>query len=258
MIKAVFFDVDGTLISFKTKMMPQSAADAIAKLQQKGILCVVATGRQLGVLEQLPVGVIPFDGYLTLNGQMMHDREKKLIMGVPLSGRVKEFLIERFNDHTYPAMFVEEKDVYVNYISDHVEAVSRWLASENPKVREYRGDDIYQVNAYLRPHEECLLDPIKDDCILTRWHFGGMDVIGKGGGKVVGIRKYLEMNGILPEEIMAFGDGENDMEMLQLAGVGVAMGDGQTCAKEVADYVTADVDDDGIAKALKYFGLIEY
>lgn len=257
MIKAVFFDVDGTLQSFQTKTIPQSARDAIAKLQVKGIQCIVATGRQLGVMETLPVGDIPFDGYLTLNGQMMHDREKNLIMGVPLSGKVKEFLVDRFNDHTYPAMFVEEREVYVNYISDHVEAVSRWLGSENPKVRAYEGAEIYQVNAYLRPEEECFLDPIREDAILTRWHFGGMDVIGKGGGKVVGIRKYLEMNDILPEEIIAFGDAENDIEMIAFAGIGVAMGNAKDCVKECADYVTADVDDDGILKALQHFGLIE-
>ena len=81
--------------------------------------------------------------------------------------------------------------------------------------------------------------------------------LGKGGGKVVGIRKYLEMNDILPEEIIAFGDAENDMEMIAFAGIGVAMGNAKDCVKECADYVTADVDDDGILKALQHFGLIE-
>ena len=256
MIKAAFFDIDGTLQSFVTKQMPQSARNAIAKLQEKGIRCIVATGRQLGVLEKLSVGDIPFDAYLTLNGQMLHDREKNLLHGVPITGKARDYLLQCFAEHTFPAMLVEEREVYVNYIDGHVESVSRWLASPNPNVRDYRGEPIYQVNAYLTPGNEHFLDPISNDCEFSRWHYGGMDVIAKGGGKVAGIRRYLEANGIAPEEIIAFGDGENDLEMLQFAGIGVAMGNAEEAVKAAADYITADIDDDGIAKALKYFELI--
>jgi len=64
------------------------------------------------------------------------------------------------------------------------------------------------------------------------------------------------MNGLKPEEIIAFGDGENDIEMLSFAGIGVCMGNGVEGAKKTADYITADIDDGGIAKALMHFGLI--
>ena len=60
----------------------------------------------------------------------------------------------------------------------------------------------------------------------------------------------------MPEEIIAFGDGENDIGMLQLAGIGVAMGNAEEVVKQNADYITADIDDDGIEKALRHFGLI--
>ena len=63
-------------------------------------------------------------------------------------------------------------------------------------------------------------------------------------------------HGIRQEEMIAFGDGENDMEMLQFAGIGVAMGNAEAEVKALADYVTADIDDDGIWKACKHFGLI--
>ena len=56
---------------------------------------------------------------------------------------------------------------------------------------------------------------------------------------------------------MAFGDGENDIEMLRFVGVGVAMGNGGDAVKAAADYVTDAVDEDGIAKALRHFGLID-
>ena len=83
-----------------------------------------------------------------------------------------------------------------------------------------------------------------------------MDIISEGGGKVFGIQKYLEYLDIRKEEIMAFGDAQNDVEMLQYAAIGVAMGNAKPEVQAIADYVTASVDDDGIEKALKHFELI--
>ena len=80
--------------------------------------------------------------------------------------------------------------------------------------------------------------------------------MAKGGGKMVGIQRYLDSIGATRDEIIAFGDGHNDAEMLRYAGIGVAMGNAEDDTKAVADYVTADIDDDGIAKALEHFGLI--
>ncbi len=257
MIKAAFFDIDGTLLSHKTKEVCQSARDAIAQLQSRGIRCIIATGRQITAMDKLPVGNIPFDAYLTLNGQMLADRDRKTIFSVPIRGKVRDFLIEKFLDCTYPALMVEEDRMYVNCITDHVIAVQEAISTAMPVVAEYTGAEIYQVCAYLRPEEEYLLDPILGDCVISRWHYGGMDVIAKGGGKMQGIRRYLEMQGIDPSETIAFGDGENDEDMIRFAGIGVAMGNGEQCVKDAADYVTADIDDDGIAKALRHFGLIE-
>lgn len=256
MIKAAFFDVDGTLLSYKTRQVLPGAKAAIAKLQEQGILCVVATGRHISQLEKLPIADIPFDAYLTLNGQLMLDKEKNVLFSVPITGKAKDFLVEKFDDHTYPAVIVEEKQMYLNYVSDHVRTVNKMISIAMPQLSNYRGGEIYQVCAYLEPGKEYLVDPIVNDCVLTGWHYGGKDIIAKGGGKMVGIRRYLDMIGLIPEEIIAFGDAENDLEMIRYAGIGVAMGNGADQVKAVADYVTADIDDDGIEKALRHYNLI--
>lgn len=256
MIKAAFFDVDGTLLSYKTRQVLPSAKAAIAKLQEQGILCVVATGRHISQLEKLPVADIPFDAFLTLNGQLMLDQDKNVLFSVPISGKAREFLIEKFNDHTYPAVMVEEKQMYLNYVTDHVLTVNKIISIAIPPLSDYQGGEIYQVCAYLRPEEEHLIDPIAEDCVLTGWHYGGKDIIAKGGGKMAGIKRYLDTIGIMPEEIIAFGDAENDLEMIRFAGIGVAMGNAEAEVKKAADFVTADIDDDGIEKALKHFNLI--
>ena len=256
MIKAAFFDVDGTLLSYKTRQVRPSAKTAIAKLQERGILCVVATGRHMIQLSKLPVADIPFDAFVMLNGQLVLDKQKNVLFGVPIEGKIKDFLVEKFNTHTYPAIIVEEKDMYLNYVSEHVMAVNKTMAIAVAPLSDYKGGNIYQVCAYLRPEDECLVDPIRDDCVMTGWHYGGKDIIAKGGGKMAGIKRYLDIIGIAPEEIIAFGDAENDLEMLRFAGIGVAMGNAVESVKAVADYVTADIDDDGIEKALRYYNLI--
>lgn len=257
MIKAAFFDVDGTLLSHKTKWVPPSARRALDALRAKGIPCIVATGRQISEMRKLPVADIPFDGYLTLNGQLMLDAEKRVVFSKPITGSAKDFLVRQFENCAFPALLVEEGRAYLNYVTDHVHAVQEAISSPIPPLGTYQGGQVYQVCAYLRPEEEYRLAPIAGECVITRWHFGGMDVVAKGGGKVSGIRDYLEMTGLKREEIIAFGDGENDVEMLRFAGIGVCMGNGVTEAKAAADYVTADIDDDGLEKALRHFGLIE-
>ena len=256
MIKAAFFDVDGTLVSYKTRKVCHSARAAIAALQGKGILCIVATGRHIIQMSKMPVGDIPFDAFVMLNGQLVLDKNQNVLFGVPIEGNAKEFLVEKFNDHTYPAIIVEERDMYLNYVSDHVTEVNNRMSIAVPPLSDYKGGKIYQVCAYLRPEDEKYLDPIRDQVVMTGWHYGGKDIIAAGGGKMAGIKRYLELTGIKREGIIAFGDAENDLDMLRFAGIGVAMGNGAEEVKAAADYVTADIDDDGIEKALKHFQLI--
>lgn len=256
MIKAAFFDIDGTLFSLDTRTVAQSTREAIARLQAAGILCVVATGRQIKEMGKLPVADIPFDAYITLNGQLILDKEKNTLFSTPLTGASREQVLEDFRTKKYPAMLVEDDRTYINYVSDHVRAVHEYIASPIPELGTYNGGSLYQVCVYLRPEEEYLIQPLLPHCEATRWHFGGLDIIAKGGGKIAGIQRYLEHMGLRPEQIIAFGDGENDIDMLRFAGIGVAMDNGCPGAKAAADYVTTDVDSDGIANALKYFNLI--
>ena len=114
MIKAAFFDVDGTLLSYKTRQVLPSARAAIAKLQERGIACIVATGRHMIQMSKLPVGDIPFDAFVMLNGQLVLDKQQNVLFGMPIEGKAKDYLIESFNNHAFPAVLVEQNDMYLN------------------------------------------------------------------------------------------------------------------------------------------------
>lgn len=256
MIKAAFFDVDGTLLSHRTKQVPPSARDALQALKEKGIRCIVSTGRMIHEMDRLPMGGVTFDAYITMNGQLTLDENRKELYGMPLEGEAKAFALKLFEEKKIPVILVEQDRLYVNFVNDRVTAVQTAISSSVPPVGKYEGADLYQACVYVTEEEEGVLLPVRGSCEVTRWHPGGVDLIAKGGGKRTAVAQYLQMYGIHPEEAIAFGDGENDMGMLQLAGIGVALGNAEDQVKAIADYVTDDIDRDGLAKALKHFGLI--
>ena len=91
---------------------------------------------------------------------------------------------------------------------------------------------------------------------LSRWFPSFFDMNTKGLSKAEGIAAVIGRFGIAADEVMAFGDGGNDSEMLKFAGTGIAMGNADDTAKSAADYVTLTVDQDGISHALRHFGLL--
>ena len=125
-----------------------------------------------------------------------------------------------------------------------------------PQIDTYSGETVCMGGLYCTKEQEADIREKIPGCSITRWSRFGIDVLPGSGDKVAGIRKYLALQGISHEETIAFGDGENDIGMLQYAGIGVALGNAGEEVKAAADYVTADIDDDGVWKALEHFHII--
>ena len=83
-----------------------------------------------------------------------------------------------------------------------------------------------------------------------------MDVFGADINKTLGIEEILELNHLTWDNVMTFGDGDNDIDMTQRAAIGIAMGNATENMKAISDYVTLNVDEGGIAAALKHYNLI--
>lgn len=256
-IKAIFFDIDGTLISHKLGNVPEDTRNALKQLRERGISIFTSTGRHILELEQLPVNDIEFDGYVLLNGQLCLDHRREVLSGSPIEEYDIQQVLPLFEKRELPIAFVEKDRIYINFIDERVEQAQKAISSELPKLGEYRqGERVYLVNVFSGREEAYGVLEQMPHCKLTWWTEFGTDIIAKSGGKVEGIKQMLDIHGIRPEEIMAFGDGENDAEMLKFAGIGVAMGNGEDSAKEYADYVTDDVDAGGILHALQHYGIL--
>lgn len=251
-IKAAFFDVDGTLVSPRYANVPFSTRQTLNELHRSGIKTFLATGRHALELKQMPVNSMRFDGYVTLNGQICLDEDKNMFYDSPICKQDIDVMIDAFKSKELPIMLVEKDRMYINFINDIVCKAQADIATPLPDIEEYHGSHlIYQFIAYCDNEEaQKLIDPLRN-CKMTFWNPNAVDIISKNGGKIRGIQEMLRKYGIRKDEMIAFGDGENDLDMLEFSKIGVAMGNADDKVKEKADYITASVDDDGIQKAIK-------
>ena len=121
---------------------------------------------------------------------------------------------------------------------------------------EASNKEVIQMTPFITEEEEKEVLPSIPTCEIGRWYPAFADVTAKGDTKQKGIDEIIRHFGIKLEETMSFGDGGNDISMLRHAAIGVAMGQAKEDVKAAADYVTAPIDEDGISKAMKHFGII--
>ena len=258
MIRAIFFDIDGTLVSFNTQKMLQSTKTAVIKLRQKGIKVFIATGRTVGEMNNLDD--LEFDGYITANGAYCVDSQGKVIDSHRISTASLERLACDLDRNPFPCVFVTEKGNFINYADEmmiHIRQIVNLPIPPVMPVNEIIKHEIFQLDAYMdAARENELLAHVLPDCMACRWHPYFADINPKRCSKATGMEQFLAYFGIEREHTMAFGDGGNDISMIKHAAIGVAMGNAQDEVKAAADYVTDSVEADGIVKALRYFELL--
>ena len=257
MVKAIFFDVDGTLVSFRTHTISPAVLEALHALRAKGVKLFLATGRHRAMLRVLDP-LFTFDGAVTLSGQYCF-AGGQVLYSSPMPGASVEELVRAAGDNAFSCIFLEGEDIYLNCVNQLTRQFISDLYIDMPPVRPASyalGRTVYQAVAFLDQAHQCLLLDRAPHLKTTRWHPNFLDVIPPAGGKDKGVQAILSRYGIAPEEAMAFGDGENDLSMLTCVGTGVAMGSASRYVQERADYTAPSVDEDGIVRALEHFGLI--
>ena len=257
---ALFFDIDGTLVSFQTHEIPPSTILALTQAKANGHRVFIATGRppiiitNLGAIEHL------IDGYVTTNGALCFVGSEIVACNAIPSEEARRVVVDAVAKR-YGLIVIGERDIAVLDPKGDVDDIfRRQLAVQNlnqaKPVEEVLSQRVLQLTAFFDSDYERLMMTRIPGCISGRWHPAFTDITARGADKGEGLLLMATREGIDPKYTMAFGDGGNDTSMIRAAGIGVAMGNAIEALKKEADYVTTSVDDDGILNALRAFAII--
>ena len=257
---ALFFDIDGTLVSFETHQIPPSTILALTQAKANGHKVFISTGRppiiitNLGAIEHL------IDGYITTNGALCFVG-KDIVTSKAIPQEEARFVAKDSIEKQYGIIVIGEKDVAVLDPKGDVDLIFRQhLAVENlslaKPIEQVLEQRILQMTPFFDKDYEAELINKLPGCTSGRWHPAFTDITAQGADKGEGLLAMAKHQGLDPQYTMAFGDGGNDTTMIRKAGIGVAMGNAIDELKKEADFVTTTVDEDGIQYALRHFGLI--
>lgn len=254
--KVLFFDIDGTLYD-SDKKLPIKAKEAIFQARENGHEVFIATGRAPFMIQDV-LKELEIDSYICFNGQYIVYKGE-VVSHTQLDVELLQRVTAYAESNNHPIVYMNaDKMVSSNTYHPHVEESLGSLKIPHPGYEEdfYLNQKIYQALVFCSQEEE---QAYKDHFPLlkfVRWHRVSVDILPKGASKANAVHYLCEKLNIAIEDTIAFGDGLNDIEMLEAAGYSICMGNGHEEALKRAKYVTNHVDEDGLVNAMKYLKLI--
>ena len=271
MIKLIAIDMDGTLLNEK-KHIDKAQKEAIHEAVEAGIKIVLCTGRPLyGILpfyEELGLSELDSEGYVILNnGCSIHNtKDWKLIDQVNFTSDDIEYLY-KFSE-SYDINFTLVNDTYYFNIgrkpTDELIKDAGFVFSDitDISLEEAKSGKHKIMKIMFLGNPEIMADFQKENENILKDKYSSVlsqpyvyEILPKGNNKGTGLKKLAKKLGIKQEEIMAIGDGNNDIEMFEYANYSVAMENGTELAKKAAKYQTDSNENDGVAKAIRKYAL---
>ncbi len=270
MKKIIFFDIDGTLYDFSGHM-PASTIEALRQARANGHKLLICSGRakyqMYPELFKLFDGVIGATGaYIEEDNEVLleHFMQRELLQRIVNASNLSGAKIAAMT-RNHMILNEECKDYILNQlgnVSRNTEMIKRIMGEYEISDHLEEHTDIQKVLYYGSNWQiDDMIKELSDVCDITgssleQKALTDGEITIKGINKSYGMRKYLELHGLSRKDTIAFGDGPNDLDMIEYAGIGVAMGNARQKLKDVADYVTKDISDNGIQYAMEHFGLI--
>lgn len=253
-MRIVFFDIDGTLAT-RTEV-PASAAEAIARLRANGDLVFICTGRARAYAERHFSEYA--DGFVCCNGRLAFRGDEHLYAAELSSAQVAG-IVAVLEDQGSGYCFFEEwaahygGDPAYRGIAEGVLELGELGDGVDPDTIRAYNFDIYFEDA---AHRERIAEALVDTCLVNpHGPHPSADVTVLGVDKGDAVRNVAAALGVAIEDTYAFGDGINDICMLEAAGHGIAMGNAMDEVKAVAEHVTTDINRNGVANGLAHYGL---
>lgn len=261
-IKLVVFDIDGTLLPTGTDVISEDARIAIETLKLKGIQVMIATGRAFYLIPQSIKQAVNPDYYVAINGQCLLNAQGEIIHRVDISyDSVKKITaLSKENNLDLAFIYHDALRAFHNYVGFYdfysmgrdlsttiLDHSSLGIPTDELPMGFYIIGDEAGIQLVAKEVPEVTIT-----CSMER----GYDGFVAGVNKATAIDHACEYLNCTPEEVMVFGDGENDLEMLDYAGIAIVMGNAGDEIKKHADFVTESCDQQGISVGLKHYNLI--
>lgn len=279
MKKIIFLDVDGTLIDYEAKL-PASAAKAVGEARANGHKVYICTGCSKAEIEQR--NLCDLDGMIGGNGAYVEDNGK-VVMHQGLSKEEVKHIVDWCNERHLGFYLEANSGMYCNdYMLEQGPAtmikygqgkgadLAKATESANSFVNGFihlQGDDLYRddvnkISFILSSYQDHLDSKIEFSNLEANTWGGKGEIALFGDLGPSGITKRHAIEVLLdylkadPKDTISFGDAKIDLSMFDCCAYNVAMGNGGKEIKEAADYITTDVNDDGLYNAFKYLKLI--
>lgn len=255
--KIIFFDIDDTLS--RNGIIAEHNKATLEQLADTDIKLVISTGRSKAILPEDILALLDadiLDAIICMNGQYSFDKSGQ-ISHYPLTAEQTDKIVR----------LCQQSDLIHKFDSaTHI----AW-SGENERLREfnavtpnsildpeyYKTNTVYQCSVFFNNQQEKMqdIDFAQYDLKLVHWHQIGADILPAEASKARGIKDMCEYYAVDASECMAFGDGMNDLEMFDLVGFAVAMGDAQPALIERADFVTGTIEEYGIQTVLNQLAM---
>lgn len=253
--KVIFFDIDDTLSrNGIIATHNQATLEALAKTDIK---LVISTGRSKAILPADILALLEadvLDAIICMNGQYNFDN-KGLISHYPLSVEQADKIVQLCQTSQLIHKFDSATHIAWSGENERLRDFNAKTPNSIVDPLYYQSNPVYQCSVFFNNQFDKMqdIDFAQDDLKLVHWHHIGADILPANASKARGIKDVCRYYGVDATECMAFGDGMNDLEMFDLVGYAVAMGDAQPALIERADFVTGTIEERGIQSVLEQF-----
>ncbi|QUY53397.1 Cof-type HAD-IIB family hydrolase [Psychrobacter pacificensis] len=253
--KIIFFDIDDTLS--RSGIIAEHNKATLEQLADTDIKLVISTGRSKAILPEDILALLDadiLDAIICMNGQYSFDKKGR-ISHYPLSDEQTDKIVRLCQQSDLIHKFDSATHIAWSDENDRLREFNAITPNSILDPEYYKSNIVYQCSVFFNNQQEKMqdIDFAQYDLKLVHWHQIGADILPIEASKARGIKDVCEYYAVDVSECMAFGDGMNDLEMFDLVGFAVAMGDAQPALIERADFVTGTIEEYGIQAVLEPF-----